>query len=387
MASDPERPETPNTEGFKVTGWINALGGFIARHPRLCMRLGNFETRVAAEAIDKLDVDRPIYVAGLARSGSTILLEILASHPDVASHRYRDYPPVFTPYFWSRFLERVPQRDEQAAERSHADGIKVTSESPEAFEEVLWMAFFPELHDPQRSSVLDRESSNPRFERFYRDHIRKLLAVRGARRYIAKGNYNVSRLGYLRRMFRDARFVIPVRDPVWHIASLMKQHRLFVAGERDHPQALAHMQRVGHFEFGLDRRPINPDDDQAVADVEARWARGDEVSGWARYWALVHNHIMDRLEADANVREAALVVRFEDLCREPNEQLERIFEHCGLSVDEAFLNDAASRIRFPSYYEPGFSPEDLQIIETETAEARHRLGYSKTQPAAPATPD
>lgn len=371
----------PNTAGFKVTGWVNTLGGFVARNPGLWKRFGDFETKIAADAIEDIDVDRPIYVAGLARSGSTKLLEILASHPDVASHRYRDYPLVFTPYLWNRWLDKVPQRTEQAAERTHADGIKVTSESPEAFEEVLWMAYFPEIHDSTRSSVLTRDTSNPKFERFYREHIRKLLAVRKASRYIAKGNYNVSRLGYLRRIFGDARFIIPVRDPVWHIASLMKQHRLFLAGERDHPQALTHMQRVGHFEFGLDRRAINLDDDEAVADIQACWERGDDVLGWARYWALIHNHIMDRLEADADLREAALVVRFEDLCQAPRDYLERILEHCGLPIDSAFLDDAASGIHFPSYYEPGFTPQEMEIIQTETASAARRLGYPFTHPA------
>jgi hypothetical protein len=81
----------------------------------------------------------------------------------------------------------------QPAERSHGDGIAVTSESPEAFEEPLWMAFFEGQHDPSASAVLDRRARCPAFERFYRDHIRKLLAVRGGRRYVAKGNYNLTR--------------------------------------------------------------------------------------------------------------------------------------------------------------------------------------------------
>lgn len=40
-----------------------------------------------------------MYIAGLARSGTTILLEKLATHPDVVTHRYRDDPPIFSPYW------------------------------------------------------------------------------------------------------------------------------------------------------------------------------------------------------------------------------------------------------------------------------------------------
>src|SRR5690606_31841602 len=137
-----------------------------------------------------------------------------------------------------------------------------------------------------------------------------LLAVRGRRRYVAKGNYNVTRLAYLHRLFPDARFVIPVRDPVWHIASLIKQQTLFAEGQRARPEALRHLQRVGHFEFGLDRRPIHTGDARAVAEIARLWDGGEEVLGWARYWALVHDHIADRLAGDAALRDASLVVRY-----------------------------------------------------------------------------
>lgn len=366
------------TDGFAVTGWIHAVGGFVARHPNLWKRLGNFDTRMAGAAVDDLHIEAPIYVTGLARSGSTILLEMLAEHADTASHQYRDYPFILTPWLWQRYLERVPNQQETAAERTHADGIKVTSRSPEAFEEVLWMAFFPTTHDNASSSVLDRSDMHPAFERFYADHIRKLLAIRGSRRYLAKGNYNISRLAYLRRLFDDARFIIPVRDPIWHIASLMKQQRLFSAGETAHPKALSHMQRVGHFEFGLDRRAINMGDGDATADIEACWNNGDEVTGWARYWALAHNHIADRLATDPDLNAAAKVVRYEDLCQSPHEQLRQVFEHCGLAIDGSQLDAMAERIHFPSYYEPGFSDEERAVIERETAAAARRFGYGET---------
>jgi hypothetical protein len=86
-----------------------------------------------------------------------------------------------------------------------------------------------------------------------------------------------------------------VRDPAWHIASLMKQHALFCEGEQRNPLALRHMQRVGHFEFGLDRRPINAGDAACVAEVAALWACGEEVEGWARYWSHIHGYLADRL--------------------------------------------------------------------------------------------
>jgi hypothetical protein len=213
-------------DGFQVARWVGALGGFISRRPRLWIALGNLETRLLSDEIGATDIVQPIYVSGVARAGSTILLETLARHQDLVSHRYRDYPPVFTPYWWNRLLERVPQREAPPTERTHRDGVAITPESPEAFEEVIWMAFFPDLHDPAGNAVLGSRTSHPAFEAFYRDHIRKLMLVRGGERYLSKGNYNVTRLEYLLKLFPDARFVIPVREPRATLGAVLAHCRL-----------------------------------------------------------------------------------------------------------------------------------------------------------------
>lgn len=361
--------------GFAVPAWMHRLGGWLHRHPRAAIRLGDIETRLLQEAIADVTVDRPIYIAGLARAGTTILLEKLAAHPEAGSHRYIDFPPVMTPYWWNRWLALVPRSGETARERAHNDGIAVTAQSPEAFEEVLWMAFFAEAHDPRRSAVLGREASHPHFERFYDAHIRKLLAVRQRRRYLAKGNYNLVRLAYLQRLYPQARFVIAIRDPVWHIASLMKQQRLFSRGETAYPRALEHMRRVGHFEFGLDRRAIHVGDDALAERVATAWAAGDEVTGWAHYWAGLYRHVADTLENDARLREGSLVVRYEDLCREPQSTLERVHAHCQLPIDAPSLAQAAADLHFPGYYRPQFDDASLALIERITAPVARRFGY------------
>ena len=72
------------------------------------------------DEISATAVERPIFISGLARAGSTILLEILAGHGDVVSHRYQDYPLLFTPYWWNRLIERMPTREVPPAERTRA---------------------------------------------------------------------------------------------------------------------------------------------------------------------------------------------------------------------------------------------------------------------------
>ena len=55
---------------------------------------------------------------------------------------------------------QVYRSDAPPAERAHKDRILVTPDSPEAMEEVLWMRFFPAVHDEAASQVLDAATSN-----------------------------------------------------------------------------------------------------------------------------------------------------------------------------------------------------------------------------------
>ncbi len=358
---------------MEVTPYQHWLGGLTQRHSRFFLKLGDLESRWFETRLSTARIDRPIFVAGLARSGSTILLETLASHPQLGSHRYRDFPLLHIPIWWNWFLNRASHGKSAPVERSHKDGIYVTADSPEAMEEILWMAFFPQAHDPQVSNVLDGKNRNTRFDRFYGEHIRKLLIVRHASRYLSKGNYNVCRLRYLHSLFPDARFLIPVRDPVSHIGSLIKQHLLFCEEESQDSRVLAYMQCAGHFEFGLDRRPINFNDTAGVQKLLDCWMQHDEVGGWARSWAMTYSHVVECLESDGQFAEQTLLVRYDDLCQRPDRSLARIYDHCLLEVSNDVLARNASRIHAPSYYQPSLLHGEIERIHALTGDTWARL--------------
>jgi hypothetical protein len=95
------------------------------------------------------------------------------------------------------------------------------------------------------------------------------------------------------------------------------------------------------------------------------WATGDEVRGLAKYWDMVHEYLAQLISTDAKVRAAALVVRFETICDQPEAQPE---------VENLVARHSPS-IRYPTYYQSRFSEKDLEIIEKETAATARLWGF------------
>ncbi|HVX12539.1 MAG TPA: sulfotransferase [Pirellulales bacterium] len=375
----PESRATNDESPFEVPIWRDFLGSLVHRHPKFFLRLASLETNAVAKELQAVSVAMPIYVCGLARSGSTLLHEIVASHPSVATHRIKDFPLVFTPYWWRRAIAK--RRPSDARERAHRDRMMITSESPDALEEMIWMAFFRQCHDPSVTNVIGANERHSAFESFYTTHVRKLLLAERATRYAAKANYHVARLAYLVRLFPDAKFLLPVRAPADHVASLMRQHERFSQGQRKHPRALAFMQRSGHFEFGLDRRPINLGDNSRVEEIVNDWDNGHEVRGLARYWNMVYAYLADLLAADEQVRAATLVVRYETLCDAPAETLTAVLNHVALPDNpgpdgQGIVERYASTIRRPDYYTSKLTDSDRAIIEDATAATAALWGYT-----------
>jgi hypothetical protein len=368
-ATQPGGADSP----FHVPAFLDFIGGLVHRNRNFWLWLGQLESNLLGPELRQVPITTPIYVSGLARSGSTLLHEVVCSSSGVATHRIKDYPMIFTPYWWRRATAHI--RPKPPRERPHQDRVMITTESPDAIEEMLWMAFFPDCHNPARSSLLGAADRHPAFESFYRAHIRKLLLAEQATRYVAKANYHVARLPYLVRLFPDARFLIPIRAPAGHIASLMRQQQLFSAGHRKHRRSLAFMQRSGHFEFGLDRRPMNLGDGDRVRQVQHAFAAGDEVRGQAMYWDMVYGYIARLLATDAQVRSAALVVRFEALCADPATILREVFRHCQLANAELLVQQYVPTIRYPTYYASRYTRQEQDVIAKETATTASLWGY------------
>lgn len=340
----------------------------------LLRALGDIESDVLARRLAALELEAPVFIAGLARSGTTMMLSILAQAQGAATHRYRDFPFLFTPVLWNWFQDRMRAGAGRPVERAQRDRIRITKESADAFEEPLWQAFFPWLHDAARCHLLGAQTRNARFEEFFASHLRKILWLRGGRRYVSKGNYNVARIGYLASLFPDARFVVPVREPLAHVRSLVEQHALFCRyAERD-PGVPGHLAAAGHYEFGPQRRPLNVDPER-IGEIDAAWRDGDEYRGYARQWAQVYAHV-ERLARHPDLGARILVVRYEDACARPREQVQRLLHFCGLADPEGRAAAVAATLCAPAA-RARHEPRTAHAVWSELAELAERYGYAR----------
>jgi hypothetical protein len=222
----------------------------------------------------------PIFVTGLARAGTTVIMQRIHAADTLAALRYRDLPFPLAPNTWAA-LTAGRTRSVETRERGHGDGLTHDLDSPEAIEEVFWRLreghhyLSPtrlSAHDPDPASLAD-------FALFAR-----LVCLRyGCDRYLSKNNANVLRLDALAGAFPGAVLVHPFRAPLEQAASLLAQHRRARDLGRADAFRAAFMRWLGHHEFGVDQRAI------LVPPGDA-----DTLAFWLRTWIAVHRHLLAR---------------------------------------------------------------------------------------------
>lgn len=359
---------------------LGYLGYTITKFFHLCTPVTffheRFETLTLFNEIRKLEIKKPIYITGLARAGTTIILEMLSKHPDLATHQYKHLLMPYLPNWISKISNKV-KLNSKPTERIHKDGIMIMSDSPEAVEEIFWKKYFKYVQDENTSHIINGNVINPKFERFYANHIRKLLITQDRSRYLAKNNYNITRLDYLLRIFPSAKFLLIIRNPVNHIASLIKQTKLFIKMEEDIPLLQDWLKILGHREFGHDRICINVNNTELIHKIRKLWSnKKTYVKGWAYYWVSIYDFIAKNLEINEKLRNATFIVNYDNLCEKPADTIDRILKHTELPL-ERFRNVREYYIKHlhkPTYYSPDFFEQELSDIHKITKDTASRCG-------------
>lgn len=303
----------------------------------------DIERSLARADVAAVACERHVLITGLARAGTSILLRILHSSGAFATQTYRDMPFVLAPQLWQRIGGRHRLAGEEV-ERAHKDGLQVSFDSVEAFEEVFWLTFAGKRY--VRADRLIAHAVDDELAAEFRDFVANVIAAQadaGARRYLSKNNNNVLRLNGLAKALPAAHIVVPFREPYQHARSLMRQHQQFTASQAADPFARRYMSWLGHFEFGLDYRPFAFKDDAGLLSA----FDAERVEHWLESWTRVYRHVLDT--APANL----VLWDYDAFCAAPRATLARLAARLGLEL----APDTADGIRAPRTHEMSDAPD------------------------------
>lgn len=280
--------------------------------------LADLEDKLYLKQTNPESADHPVLITSLPRAGTTLLLELCYATGEFATHSYRYMPFVFTPLFWQR-LTRSMQTTGEAQERAHGDGMLVHEDSPEAFEEMLWMAHWEKPYHKHHINLWNTGDKDD-FLRFFRHHMRKVVNLHNrqtqapASRYISKNNLNIARIDWLLKHIPTAKIVVPFRHPLNHADSLLRQHLRFLSIHEHDAFARHYMAGIGHFDFGANLRPVNFDDWLRQEDLPP----ASDINFWLAYWACAYRYLLGK--AHPNI----VFVDYDGLCQDPEKRLSQL---------------------------------------------------------------
>jgi len=156
-------------------------------------------------------------------------------------------------------LSKRFKSDDTPRERAHGDGMLVSVDSPEAFEEAIWCSFWQRHYRSDHIVPWAGKKNNTTFDTFYSHHISKIVFLdseNATKRYVSKNNLNIARIPYLKQIFPDSIIIVPVRHPLDHARSLWHQHQRFCEIHHSDEFARRYMRDIGHFDFGANLKPV-----------------------------------------------------------------------------------------------------------------------------------
>jgi hypothetical protein len=290
----------------------------------------------------RTDIDRPIFVIGCGRSGTTVVFHALAEHPSLAwisnySNRFGD----------SRLWLSL-------AKLRHAAGVRALGQRgwrPRPVEGYRpWVACFDGFNRPARD--LDARDCSDATRARMQAMVARHLAVQNKPRFAAKYT-GWSRVGFMDRAFPDARYVHVVRDGRAVAASLLEVG--FWEGWRGPSQ----------WRWG----PLSPEHAELWRASDGSFAVLAGIQ-----WKLLTENIR---AAGAKIGERYRELRYEEFVADPLASLTGLREWAGLASDprHAARIDALGVRPVGEKWRRSLSDEEQQRLEAVLAPSLEALGY------------
>lgn len=340
---------------------LNLMGRIRTRSEILQLleaRLQVEETYKRHPEIEDEQITRPIIILGQGRSGTSLLQNVLAAHPDNGVLRHWEMvfpcpPPEAATYETDPRIERAHALVDQwtrvtpTFESMHEWGATVPMEDcvilAMEFMAASWMDMLGQV--PSYDAWVFQQDMVPALE--YHKRVLKLLQWKNPRKtWVLKDPLHIDRLGALMKVYPDACFAWPHRDPVRALASLVSI--------------------IGTLQWGRSDHPFKGMSIEYMTDPALSAGR--------------FNAVIDQLDAGVVPEQQMFHVLFQDLVGDAVGTVEAMYEHFGLELtDEGraamqrYMTDNPRDNR-PTHQFPAGSPE--AVARARESFARYQQRFS-----------
>ena len=259
------------------------------------------------------NLQKHIFITGLPRSGTTILLEFIYQTKDFASLTYSDMPFIMAVNLYSKIFKG---KNTPLKERIHQDGIKFDLKSPEAFDEVFFETYGKQIDEDNLENFVSL-----------------VLKKYNKKKYLSKNNNNFKRISLINSTFSNAIILITYRDPLQHSYSLLNQHQHMCALQKKEKFILDYMNYLGHREFGLNYQSWN-----LPVDYNDTFS----INHWLEQWYFFYNQIIEISKKNKNI----FLIPYEEICTKPH-LVEKLAQKINISknIDINFFKLSKKKIK------------------------------------------
>jgi hypothetical protein len=324
--------------------------------------------------LNGIEIEKPIFIVSLPRTGSTMLNTLMSAHDDVAyfSHLMN----VSYPHFCAMDHIRAKLKLELNGERFIGDSIMVNLTGPSDPIPIFNKWIRKDPFEPKYVSLTKASLSDEQVDEIFTSMKKAIWCMKGKpSRFLMKSPGIIPYLPLVRELFPDAKYLHLVRDPRPCANSLIKLAKKTIA------QGEMILKAKKKFEYSGKTPVTYPHLPKLPEYIETYGI--DNIRTAANIW----KDGMDFVENEKDRLDHFFEIRFEDILMNPKKSIGDIFEFCELNMPDqsnrTFWNNLSSvgTIHHKNTY------AQFELIENICKGTMERYGYypGKAVEAAPET--